>query len=196
MPAPIAQAPVVLDIAGLALSAATGRFRRELKAHDGFLGHAVVGRWVNLLDADPARRAAHLRTVTEARDTMVPALAMAVAMMAEQDIGSVVVMEYGELVGMLTFREVLKALKQAGPGWSTLAVSGIMVKEPTVAGPEMEVDALRRLMVEQHMRYLPVMDGGTLMGVISFHDVARAVLEEQSFENRMLKSYIKSWPDE
>mgnify|MGYP002384382931 CR=1 FL=1 len=45
-------------------------------------------------------------------------------------------------------------------------------------------------------RYLPVMDDTMLMGVVSFHDVAKAVLEEQSFENRMLKSYIKNWPDE
>jgi CBS domain-containing protein len=41
---------------------------------------------------------------------------------------------------------------------------------------------------------LPVVDDGTLMGVISFLDVAKAVLEEQSFENKMLKSYIKNWP--
>jgi CBS domain-containing protein len=123
-------------------------------------------------------------------------LADAVTIMTEQDVGSLVVFDAGRMVGMLTFREVLKALKQAGPGWGGLAVSGIMVKEPTVAGPDMEVDALRRLMVEQHMRYLPVMDGGTLMGVISFHDVARAVLEEQSFENRMLKAYIRDWPAE
>jgi hypothetical protein len=41
-----------------------------------------------------------------------------------------------------------------------------------------------------------VQDGPTLLGVVSFHDVAKAVYEEQSFENRMLKSYIKSWPDE
>ena len=40
------------------------------------------------------------------------------------------------------------------------------------------------------------MDAGTLLGVLSFHDVAKAVYEEQSFENRMLKSYIKNWPDE
>ena len=40
----------------------------------------------------------------------------------------------------------------------------------------------------------PVMEGDTLLGVISFHDVARAVLEEQAFENRMLKGYIKNWP--
>ena len=46
------------------------------------------------------------------------------------------------------------------------------------------------------MRYLPVTDGEQLLGVISFLDVAKAVLEEQSFENKMLKNYIKNWPDE
>jgi CBS domain-containing protein len=60
----------------------------------------------------------------------------------------------------------------------------------------MEVDELRRLMLDKRMRYLPIMEGDTLLGVISFHDVARAVLEEQGFENRMLKAYISDWPQE
>jgi CBS domain-containing protein len=60
----------------------------------------------------------------------------------------------------------------------------------------MDANELRRLMIEKHSRYLPVMEGGVLLGVISFLDVAKAVLEEQSFENKMLKSYIKNWPDE
>ncbi len=123
-------------------------------------------------------------------------LADAVAIMTGQDVGSLVVFDAGRMVGMLTFREVLKAVQQGGAAWGGLAISGVMVKDPVVAGPEMEVDDLRRLMIEHHMRYLPVMDGGTLMGVISFHDVARAVLEEQSFENRMLKAYIRDWPAE
>ncbi len=123
-------------------------------------------------------------------------LADAVAIMTGQDVGSLVVFDAGRMVGMLTFREVLKAVQQGGAAWGGLAISGVMVRDPVVAGPEMEVDDLRRLMIEHHMRYLPVMDGGTLMGVISFHDVARAVLEEQSFENRMLKAYIRDWPAE
>jgi CBS domain-containing protein len=49
-------------------------------------------------------------------------------------------------------------------------------------------------MLERHARYVPVMDGTTLLGVVSFHDVAKAVLEEQSFENQMLKSYIQDSP--
>jgi CBS domain-containing protein len=60
----------------------------------------------------------------------------------------------------------------------------------------MDVQMLRKSMLDRHARYIPVMDAGTLLGVLSFHDVAKAVYEEQSFENRMLKSYIKNWPDE
>ena len=50
------------------------------------------------------------------------------------------------------------------------------------------------MMLERHARYVPVCEGPMLLGVVSFHDVAKAVYEEQSFENRMLKSYIKDWP--
>lgn len=123
-------------------------------------------------------------------------LADAITIMTEQDIGSLVVFDGGRMAGMLTFREVLQAVLKTGANWAGVPVSGVMLSDPVVAGPDMDVDALRRLMVEKHMRYLPIMDGGTLMGVISFHDVARAVLEEQSFENRMLKAYIRDWPAE
>ena len=71
-----------------------------------------------------------------------------------------------------------------------------MERNPLTSDPAMDVQMLRKSMLERHARYIPVMDGGTLMGVVSFHDVAKAVFEEQSFENRMLKSYIKNWPDE
>jgi CBS domain-containing protein len=52
------------------------------------------------------------------------------------------------------------------------------------------------MMLEHHVRYLPVMESRALMGVISFYDVAKAVVEEQGFENRMLKAYIRDWPEE
>jgi CBS domain-containing protein len=51
-------------------------------------------------------------------------------------------------------------------------------------------------MLESHVRYLPVLDGRTLAGVISFYDVAKAVLEEQGLENQMLKAYIQDWPQQ
>jgi CBS domain-containing protein len=122
-------------------------------------------------------------------------LAEAVAVMSEQDVGSLVCFEGGRMVGLLTFREVIRTLHAEGAAWGGVQIRDVMVKDPRTADPFMDVDQLRRLMVNEHMRYLPVMDGFTLLGVISFHDVAKAVLEEQSFENRMLKAYIRDWPE-
>jgi CBS domain-containing protein len=123
-------------------------------------------------------------------------LATAIDTMAEFDVGSLVVMESGKIAGLLTFREVLLALKGDGSSPAGVTVGDVMVRDPVTAFPDMEANELRRLMIDRHSRYLPVMDGDTLMGVISLHDLAKAVLEEQSFENRMLKNYIKNWPDE
>jgi CBS domain-containing protein len=71
-----------------------------------------------------------------------------------------------------------------------------METNPLTADPHMDIQTLRKSMLDRHARYIPVMEAGTLLGVLSFHDVAKAVYEEQSFENKMLKSYIKNWPDE
>ena len=114
----------------------------------------------------------------------------AVKAMAQHDIGSLVVMDRGRLAGMLTFREVLEALSRREGALGDLAIEAIYERNPLTAAPDLEVMELRGAMLERHARYVPVMDGGTLMGVVSFHDVAKAVFEEQSFENRMLKSYI------
>ncbi|WP_374481821.1 CBS domain-containing protein [Zoogloea sp.] len=124
------------------------------------------------------------------------ALSEAVAIMTEQDVGSLVVFDKGRMAGLLTFREVLLGTQKAGAAWQELPVADAMLTTPVVAAPNMEMDELRRQMVEHHQRYLPVMDDAVLLGVVSFHDVAKAVLEEQSFENRMLKNYIRNWPAE
>jgi len=120
----------------------------------------------------------------------------AVKVMAQHDIGSLVVMEHGRLAGMLTFREVLEALARRDGVLGDVTIDAIYERNPLTAAPDLEVMELRGAMLERHARYVPVIDGGTLMGVVSFHDVAKAVYEEQSFENRMLKSYIKNSPDE
>lgn len=128
--------------------------------------------------------------------TSAQSLASAIDTMASLDMGSLVVMESGRMVGMLTFREVLLALKTHGHDPKGVSVGDVMVREPVTVTPDMEANDLRRLMIDKHCRYLPVMEGDVLQGVISFLDVAKAVLEEQCFENKMLKNYIKNWPDE
>jgi CBS domain-containing protein len=118
----------------------------------------------------------------------------AVRTMSEQNLGSLVVLDQGRMVGMLTFREILQSLAQRSAAIGDVRVGDIMVRDPVTATPDMEVNDLRRTMLESGARYLPVMQDGKLIGVISFRDVAKAVLEEQDFENKMLKGYIKNWP--
>jgi len=118
----------------------------------------------------------------------------AVKTMTEENLGSLLVLDHGRMVGILTFREVLGALAARGGALGDLHVKDIMAPDPVTATPDMEVNDLRRTMLESGARYLPVLQNDKLLGVISFRDVAKAVLEEQDFENKMLKGYIKNWP--
>ena len=123
-------------------------------------------------------------------------LATAVEIMSERDIGSLVVMEHGDLVGMLTFREVIQTIVGNGNAVGSKLVRSAMDDAPLTCTPETELDEVRRMMLERHARYLPVLNQRMLMGVISFYDVAKAVVDSQNFENKMLKAYIRDWPAE
>jgi CBS domain-containing protein len=121
-------------------------------------------------------------------------LAEALKTMAEFDIGSLVVMEHGDLVGMLTFREVIAAIAASGGAAGERRVRSVMDDWPLTCTPATDVSEVRRMMLARHARYMPVLESRTLMGVISFYDVARTVVDQQEFENRMLKAYIRDWP--
>ena len=123
-------------------------------------------------------------------------LSEAVVAMSERDIGSLVVMDAGEVTGMLTFREVIQAVVKGGGSLGKTLVRSVMDDHPLTCTPDTEIDEVRRMMLGRHARYLPVMTQRTLMGVISFYDVAKAVVDGQDFENRMLKAYIRDWPVE
>lgn len=123
-------------------------------------------------------------------------LVQALDVMAEKDIGSLVVMEHGDLVGMLTFREVIQTLVKGHGSIGSTMVRASMDDAPLTCSAETELDEVRRMMLDRHARYMPVMDNKMLMGVISFYDVAKAVVDSQNFENKMLKAYIRDWPAE
>ena len=122
-------------------------------------------------------------------------LEQATELMAERDIGSLVVIEHGEMVGMLTFREVIQTLVKNSGTIGNATVRSAMDDAPLTCTMDTDLDEVRRMMLERHARYLPVMDQKMLMGVVSFYDVAKAVVDSQNFENKMLKAYIRDWPD-
>jgi CBS domain-containing protein len=103
-------------------------------------------------------------------------------------------MEHGDLVGMLTFREVIQALNRNGGSLGDFTVRSAMDDHPLTCTPETDIDDVRRMMLESHARYMPVLGNRQLQGVISFYDVAKSVVDSQNFENKMLKAYIKDWP--
>ncbi len=120
----------------------------------------------------------------------------AIDVMADKDIGSLVVMKGGVVVGMLSFREVMKAVHANKGSVGEDTVGQHMEQDVLSISPDTDINDIRRVMLERHARYVPVLDGSVLLGVMSFYDVARAVFEAQSFENKMLKAYIRDWPSE
>ena len=120
----------------------------------------------------------------------------AVSFMAEKDLGSLVVMDKGQVAGMLTFREVILKIVANGGQVGASQVREAMDAQPLTCTPATELDEVRRMMLERHARYMPVVENHMLMGVISFYDVAKAVVDAQNFENKMLKAYIRDWPAE
>lgn len=120
----------------------------------------------------------------------------AIAKMVELDIGSLVILEHGKLLGMLTFREILSAIHRNGGKVADQKIEVAYTRNPLILKPDVDVYEMRQRMLETHTRYVPVMEGDTLMGVLSLFDVAKSMIQAQKLENDLLKAYIRDWPEE
>ena len=141
---------------------------------------------------DKARQAPQKSLFSIGPDTV---LAEAVALMVKNSISSIIVIENGEMLGLITMRELLKGLNTHGGSLMQARCLSVMKVNPPVAKLEDSVDHLRGLMTELHITHVPVMDHGALVGILSFHDIARSAIKDIDFENRLLKQYIKNWPE-
>lgn len=122
-------------------------------------------------------------------------IAEAVKRLVEKDIGSLVVMHGGRMVGFITERDILRGMHARGCSLADVKVSDLMEKEPILCNPEDSVDYARDVLTKSRLSHLVVMDDNQLLGVISFHDVAKACLKQANFENSLLKRYIRNWPE-
>ena len=140
------------------------------------------------------KRAGNILSVTSDQEILV-----AVKQMVENDTGSAVVYDTNnKFVGMLTFREVLIALNKKGYEAGSHTLCGDMVDKEhmSYATPDDTIDQIRGVMTENHIRYLPVMQDGVLTDIVSFYDVARSIAKAANYENRLLKEYIRNWPEQ
>ena len=103
-------------------------------------------------------------------------LAEATTVMGERHIGSTLVLESGRLVGILTERDVVRAMSSAFDAPSRPVIEW-MTKDPTTVGPDIPVKEALRIMVEGGFRHLPVVDSDDVTGILSMRDIARALAD-------------------
>lgn len=119
----------------------------------------------------------------------------AIEMMTEHNIGSLVVKENDKMIGLITDRCIVRGLTKTGCNYCATSVREVMMSNPIVGHLNDTVDDVRRTMTDNHLSHLPVEDDNGLVGIISFFDIARSAVSEADFQNRLLKSYIKNWPE-
>ena len=115
--------------------------------------------------------------------------------MAKNEISSMIVMEADQMVGLITFRELLIGLNSHNGNMMQAKCRNVMKINPPVAKPEDSVDHLRCLMTELHITHVPVVDQGVLVGILSFHDIARSAIKDVAYENQLLRQFDKNWPE-
>ena len=126
--------------------------------------------------------------VVQPDDTVYSALQL----MAEKNIGAVLVMNGDDLAGIFSERDYARRGVLRGHLSRDTTVSAIMTSDVVSISPSVTVDDCMTLMTERRIRHLPVVDNSRVVGVVSIGDVVRAVVDEQRFTIRSLEHYVTS----
>ena len=116
--------------------------------------------------------------------------------MISRRVGSLLVVDKdGKMQGIVTERDLLRTLNRGGAQWDTIKIADIMSSKIVFGAIQDTVEQAMNLMTDHRIRHLPVMDGDRLAGMLSMGDIIKATLTESNFQNKLLKSYIKNWPE-
>jgi CBS domain-containing protein len=113
-----------------------------------------------------------------------------VAALAEHNVGALPVLEAGQLVGIVSERDVVRRLHLGGAGLLQLRVADIMSASVTTCEPNDKIEDLARIMTERRFRHMPVVAGGKLVGIVSIGDLVKARIDLLEAEREQLQSYI------
>lgn len=114
----------------------------------------------------------------------------ALKVMAEKEIGALLVIEDGELIGIISERDYARKVILKGKTSVDTPVREIMTSKVIYVLAEQSIEDCMALMTEKHIRHLPVYTGDQLVGVISIGDVVKAVISQQEFVIEQLEKYI------
>jgi CBS domain-containing protein len=115
----------------------------------------------------------------------------ALKLMAEKDVGALVVLDGGSLVGIISERDYARKVALLGRASPTTQVKEIMTPRVACVDPEENLDECMALVTEKRIRHLPVLENGKLIGLISIGDLVKSIITEQQFIIEQLESYIK-----
>jgi len=122
-------------------------------------------------------------------------LDIAISLMMENRIGSVLVTDENKLIGILSERDVLAVLNKKQAMWSPVTAADAMTPNPFVCHPDNTLEEVMMMMVDNNIRHLPVVYDEQLKGMLSITDIVEELLKKAKFENKLLKNYIQNWPD-
>jgi len=133
-----------------------------------------------------------LKSKGEAVFTALPheTLQGAATMLHARRVGAMVVMDGGEVVGILSERDVVRAVSEQGSAALSRPISEVMSREVIFAEPKESLDLLLERMTDRRIRHLPVCQDGRLVGIVSIGDLVKAKIAETEAEARTLKAYI------
>jgi CBS domain-containing protein len=116
----------------------------------------------------------------------------AIRLMADKNVGALVVVEVQRVVGVISEREYSREVALKGRSSTTTAVHEIMTSPVLYARPDQTVEDCMALITEKRIRHLPVLEGDTLVGIVSIGDLVKAVISHQQFIIEQLEHYITS----
>jgi CBS domain-containing protein len=116
----------------------------------------------------------------------------AIALMAEKSIGAVLVIGDGKLVGIVSERDYARKVILQGRSSKETRVEEIMTQDLITVSPQHTVDECMRIVTHNRIRHLPVLDQGTLVGIVSIGDLVNAVIADQAHTIDQLNTYIGS----
>ena len=116
----------------------------------------------------------------------------ALKLMAEQNVGALLVIDGGRLVGIITERDYARKVILRNKSSLDTPVREIMTDKVLCVQPEQSVEQCMGLMTDKRIRHLPVMEGGNLIGVLSIGDLVKETISEQELTIKQLESYIHS----
>ena len=143
-----------------------------------------MGKVNNILESKGARK----NTVFSVPPTTI--VYHAIEIMAEKNIGALLICEGDKLVGIFSERDYARKLILKGKSSKDTTIGDLMTKDPFTITPDASIEECMEIMTTRRFRHLPVMEGNKVVGVISITDVVRSIIEEQKSTISHLQSYI------